>query len=39
MDYRLYWGTRVAFGKAALSGEVQNLRKQLQESERTTNTF
>ncbi len=33
MDYRLYWGIRAAFGKAALSGEVQNLRKQLQESE------
>ncbi|HEY9870819.1 MAG TPA: hypothetical protein V6D08_16765 [Candidatus Obscuribacterales bacterium] len=33
MDFRLYWGLRAAFGKAALIGEVQNLRKQLQESE------
>jgi hypothetical protein len=39
MDYRLYWGIRTAFGKAALSGEVQNLRKQLQESERSSGGY
>ncbi|HEY9790437.1 MAG TPA: hypothetical protein V6D22_08560 [Candidatus Obscuribacterales bacterium] len=33
MDFRLFWGVRMAFGKTPLSTDIEELRKQLQESE------
>jgi hypothetical protein len=37
-DFRLYWGVRVAFGKSPLSTDIEELRRQLRESEKVSST-